>query len=182
MGYSGYSDDLTDGDALVISSNFPVHENFDVGVEGHIGSLSVLDYDLLTYGIAANTKVHHKIPVGSVTIDPFFSVGIGLAAIESYSWQYVGSDYYYNYYSTVADTSVLVPYHFAIGSEFTFGEHFSLVPTLGIRGIANEDVDSIFCYGIQANFLITDRFSIGLSYEGTEESGKTYAILGRYHM
>lgn len=182
MGYSGYSDDLTDGDAFVIASNFPVHENFDIGVSGHIGSLTVLDIDFLSYGISVDTKVHYKIPMGSVTIDPFFSVGIGLQSLESYTWQYVGSSYYYDYYQTVANSSVLVPYQFSIGSEFTFGEYFSLVPALGIRGIANEDIDSIFCYGIQANFLVNDHFSIGLSFEGTEESGKTFAVLGRYHL
>ena len=182
LGYSGYSDDLTDGDQLIISSNFPVHSNVDIGVDGNLGSISVLDYDLFTYGVSVETSVHHKIESGSVTFDPFISIGIGLTALESYTWQYTGSSYYYSYYSTVAQTSLLVPYSFSIGTEFTFGSFFSLIPAVGFTGIANEDVDNTFRFGVQGNFMFTDNFSIGLSYSVNDESGKNFSLLGRYHL
>jgi len=51
LGYRGYSDDISDFDSLVIDSNFPVHPNFDLGVGGYIGSVSVLNYDLMSYGV-----------------------------------------------------------------------------------------------------------------------------------
>jgi len=46
----------------------------------------------------------------------------------------------------------------------------------------NEDVDNTFQYGIQANFLFTDFFSVGVSFVGDDESGKQFSILGRYHL
>ena len=86
LGYRGYSDDISDFDSLVIDSNFPVHPNFDLGVGGYIGSVSVLNYDLMSYGVDIDAKIHNKFDLGSATIDPYFSLGIGLSALESYDW------------------------------------------------------------------------------------------------
>ena len=182
IGYSGYSDDISDADILLVDSNYPVHPNFDLGVGGHIGSLSFLAYDLLTYGVDIDAKIHNKFDMGSVAIDPYLSLGVGLSAIESYTWTYVGSDYYYNYYQTISSTSLLVPYNLSIGSEFTFANFFSLIPSIGVSGLLNENVDSTFLYGIQGNFLFTDSFSVGISFVANDESGKTFSILGRYHL
>ena len=182
LGYRGYSDNISDFDSLVIDSNFPVHPNFDLGVDGYIGSVSVLNLDLLSYGVSVDAKIHNKFDLGSATIDPYFSLGIGLSALESYNWYYVGSDYYYNYYQTVSSTTLLVPYNLSIGSEFTFRNFFSLVPAIGVSGLLNEDVDSTFQYGIQANFLFTDFFSVGVSFVGDDESGKQFSVLARYHL
>ena len=182
LAYEGYSDALTDGDHLVLDSNLPVNQNFDVGINAHIGSLSVLEYDLLSYGASVDVKVHKKFDLGGITADPYFGVGIGLSALESYSWAYVGSDYYYNYYTTVANTSLLVPYSVFLGSEFAFNDFFSLVPAIGLHGLLNEDVDTLFSFGLQANFFFTDSISMGLSYTGDNESGTRVAIIGRYHL
>lgn len=182
LAYEGYSDTLTSGDHLVLDSNLPVNQNFDVGINAHIGSLSVLEYDLLSYGASVDVKVHKKFDLGGITADPYFGVGIGLSALESYSWAYVGSDYYYNYYTTVANTSLLVPYSVFLGSEFAFNDFFSLVPAIGLHGLLNEDVDTLFSFGLQANFFFTDSISMGLSYTGDNESGTRVAIIGRYHL
>ena len=182
LGYRGYSDDVSDFDSLVIDSNFPVHPNFDLGVGGYIGSISVLNLDLLSYGVDVDAKIHNKFDLGSATIDPYFSLGIGLSAIESFNWYYVGSDYYYNYYQTVSSTSLLVPYNLSIGSEFTFGNFFSLVPAIGVSGLLNEDVDNTFQYGIQANFCSLTSSPLAYLLSGDDESGKQFSILGRYHL
>ena len=182
LAYEGYSDDLTDADHLVFDSNLPINQNFDVGINAHIGTLSVLEYDLLSYGASVDAKIHKKFDLGGVTADHYFGLGLGLAALESYSWAYVGSDYYYNYYTTVANTSLLVPYGVFLGSEFAFNEFFSLVPAIGLNGLLNEDVDTLFSYGLQANFFFTDSFSLGLSYSGDNESGNRFTLIGRYHL
>ena len=182
LGYDGYSDDLSDADHLFIDSNFPINPNVDIGVAGRIGSVSLPSNDLLSYGVFVDAKVHEKFDLGGISADPYFGVSLGFAALESYSWLYVGSDYYYNYYQTVADTSVLVPYSLFLGSEFAFNSFISIIPAIGVSGILNEDVDTLFNYGLQGNIFFTDTFSLGLAYGADNESGKGFSIIGRYHL
>jgi len=182
FGYEGYSDDLSDADHLVIDSNFPINANVDIGVAGRLGSVSLPNNDLLSYGLFVDSKIHNKFDLGGISADPYLGVSLGLAALESYSWLYVGSDYYYNYYQTVANTSVLVPYSLFLGSEFIFNNFFSLIPSIGVSGILNENVDTLFNYGLQANFFFTDTFSLGLAFGADNESGEGFSIIGRYHL
>jgi hypothetical protein len=180
FGYQHYSNDLLDQNTLQIASNFPVLKNIDLGVSGSIGQISTPIVDLGAYGLDFGTSFHNEFETqGGVlkSIDPYFGINLGILYIEQSAFFYSGGFLYYTY-----NYETFVPLTFHAGSEFKFGDFFLLRPFLRYITILNEDVDNTFNFGIAADFLISEYFSLGLGISGDDDSGVYYGLGLRYHM
>ena len=180
FGYQHYSNDLVEQNSFNISSNFPVLKNIDLNVGGSIGQISTPIADLGAYGLDFGTTFHNEFETQDgilKSIDPFFGINLGLHYIEQSAFFYSGGFLYYTYsYET------LVPLSFHTGSEFKFGDFFLIRPFLRYITILNEDIDDAFQFGVAADFLISEYFSIGLGISGNDDGGVYYGLGLRYHM
>jgi hypothetical protein len=99
-------------------------------------------------------------------IDPFLQLGLGVNFL--------------NVDGIASSSSLSVPYSLSfttipavlkVGSEFVINNFVIITPSLGVLGYLSDDnlnYDAVFIWGLSADFMLNDHFSLGLGIGGAD--------------
>ena len=178
--YSHAIGDNFDSNSFSVGSNLAFHPNFTTRLGFSYTNADVDPYTLNILGTNFTYQEDGSQISGGVSlifhnrfqssqgfaIDPFLQLGLGVNFL--------------NVDGIASSSSLSVPYSLSfttipavlkVGSEFVINNFVIITPSLGVLGYLSDDnlnYDAVFIWGLSADFMLNDHFSLGLGIGGTD--------------
>jgi len=178
--YSHATGDNFDSNSFSVGSNLAFHPNFTTRLGFSYTNADVDPYTLNILGTNFTYQEDGSQISGGVSlifhnrfqssqgfaIDPFLQLGLGVNFL--------------NVDGIASSSSLSVPYSLSfttipavlkVGSEFVINNFVIITPSLGVLGYLSDDnlnYDAVFIWGLSADFMLNDHFSLGLGIGGTD--------------
>jgi len=192
FGYSHVNGDNFDSNSFSVGSNLAFHPNFSTRLGLSYTNADADPYALnwggtnFTYKEDANQIsgglsliFHNRFQSsGSFAIDPFLSLGLGVNYLEVDGT--ASSSFGAFPYSASFTT---VPAVLQVGSEFVINNFVIITPSIGVLGYLSDDnlnYDAVFIWGLSADFMLNDHFSLGFGIGGAD-GNFDFGFGSKYH-
>ena len=178
--YSHATGDNFDSNSFSVGSNLAFHPNFTTRLGFSYTNADVDPYTLNILGTNFTYQEDGSQISGGVSlifhnrfqssqgfaIDPFLQLGLGVNFL--------------NVDGIASSSSLSVPYSLSfttipavlkVGSEFVINNFVIITPSLGVLGYLSDDnlnYDAVFIWGLSADFMLNDHFSLGLGIGGAD--------------
>jgi len=192
FGYSHVNGDNFDSNSFSVGSNLAFHPNFSTRLGLSYTNADVDPYTLNILGsnftyredgnqISGGLSLifHNRFQSsGSFAIDPFLQLGLAVNFMEVDG--------------IASSTSLSVPYSLSfttipaflqVGSEFVINNFVIITPSLGVLGYLSDDnlnYDAVFIWGLSADFMLSDHFSLGFGIGGAD-GNFDFGFGSKYH-
>ena len=190
--YSHASGDNFDSNSFSVVSNLAVHPNFSTRLGLSYTNADADPYTLnfggtnFTYNEEANqisggvsVIFHNRFQSSqSFAIDPFLLLGIGVNYLEVDGTE--SSSFGSLPYSASFTT---IPAVLRVGSEFVINNFVIITPSFGVLGYLSDDnlnYDAVFIWGLSADFMLSDHFSLGFGIGGAD-GNFDFGFGSKYH-
>jgi len=114
----------------------------------------------------------------SFAIDPFLQLGIGVNYLEVDGTE---SSIFGSFPYSASFTTI--PAVLMVGSEFVINNFVIITPSLGVMGYLSDDnlnLDAVFMWGLSADFMLSDHFSLGFGIGGAD-GNFDFGVGSNYH-
>ena len=178
--YSHATGDNFDSNSFSVGSNLAFHPNFTTRLGFSYTNADVDPYTLNILGtnftyqedgsqISGGVSLifHNRFQSSqSFAIDPFLQLGLGVNFLKVdgiASSSFLSAPYSFSF--------TTIPAVLKVGSEFVINNFVIITPSLGVLGYLSDDnlnYDAVFIWGLSADFMLNDHFSLGLGIGGTD--------------
>jgi hypothetical protein len=190
--YSHVTGDNVDSNSFSVGSNLAFHPNFSTRLGFSYTNADADPYTLNFGGTNFTYKedasqisggvsliFHNRFQSSqSFAIDPFLQIGLGVNFLEVDGT--VTSGFSFVPYSASFTT---IPVILNVGSEFVINNFVIITPSLGVLGYLSDDnlnYDASFIWGLSADFMLSDHFSLGFGIGGTD-GNFDFGFGSKYH-